>query len=47
MEMCTQSLFAYGRIMSGIAGIDEDDDDGLVSNELLLSSTRSRRTRTT
>ena len=36
---CTQSLFAYGKIVSSIAGLD-DDDDSLVSNELLLSSAK-------
>lgn len=35
---CTQLLFAYGKIVSGIAGIGDDDDDAVVSNELLLSS---------
>ena len=40
MGMYTQSLFVYGRIVSSIPGIDEDDDDDLVLNELLLSSVR-------
>ena len=39
MGTYTQSLFVYGRIVSSIAGIDEDDDD-LISNELLPSSAR-------
>ena len=38
--VCTQSLFAYGKTVSGLAGIDEGDDDSLVSSELLLNSAR-------
>ena len=34
----TQLLFAYRKIVSGIVGIGDDDDDAVVSNELLLSS---------
>ena len=33
MGTCSQSLYAFGRIVSEIAGIDEDDP---VSNEQLL-----------
>ena len=38
LGMCMQSFFAYGRIVSRIAGISDDSDDDQVSNELLLSS---------
>ena len=38
--VCTQSLFAYGRTVSSLAGINEGDDDSLVSSELFLSSAR-------
>ena len=38
--VCTQSLFAYGKTVSGLAGIDEGDDDSLVSSELFLNSAR-------
>ena len=34
----TQSLFAYRRIVSGLAGIDDADGDDLVSNESFLST---------
>ena len=37
-ETRTQSLFAYGRIVSGLAGIDDADADDLVSNESFLSA---------
>ena len=36
--MNTRSVYAFGRIVCDIAGVDEDDDDDLVSNELLLSA---------